>query len=169
VHGGIPLFVDAFAAAETLCATHPVDFARLVTTPITFHCINDARDFHYSRPTITLDSAVSCDGRRSGTEPRVMAGSWNPPFPGPLPRDTLNEFYDALGHFARVVEESRVLTEAPSKFRVARPILTVTHQCGIMALTDKLPVSHVLVWWEYHRLFGRRYDTFHLCLSVYTV
>jgi gamma-butyrobetaine dioxygenase len=106
VHGGTSLFVDAFAAAETLRATHPVDFARLVTTPITFHYINDARHLHYSRPTITLDPAVPCDGPGSGIEPRVTAVSYSPPFQGPLPRDTPDEFYGALGHFAGLVEAS---------------------------------------------------------------
>jgi gamma-butyrobetaine dioxygenase len=104
VHGGTSLFVDAFAAAETLRATHPVDFARLVATPIMFHYINDTRHLHYSRPTITLDPAVPSDGRRSGTEPRVTAVSYSPPFQCPLPRDPTDEFYDALGHFAALVE-----------------------------------------------------------------
>jgi gamma-butyrobetaine dioxygenase len=79
-----------------------VDFARLA--PITFHHINDTQHLHYSRPTITLEPAVPSDGRRSGTEPRVTAVSYSPPFQGPLPRDTTDEFYDALGHFAELVE-----------------------------------------------------------------
>jgi alpha-ketoglutarate-dependent taurine dioxygenase len=81
-----------------------VDFARLVTTPITFQYINDARHLHYSRPTITLDPAVPSDGRRSGIEPRVTAVSYSPPFQAPLPRDAPHEFYDTLAHFAALVE-----------------------------------------------------------------
>jgi alpha-ketoglutarate-dependent taurine dioxygenase len=100
VHGGTSLFVDAFAAAETLRATHPADFTRLATTPVPFHYINDARHLHYARPTITLDPAGSGDG----AEPRVTAVGYSPPFQAPLPRDTPNEFYDALGRFARLVE-----------------------------------------------------------------
>lgn len=92
--------MDAFAAAETLRATHPADFARLATTPVPFHYITDGRHLHYARPTIILDSAGSGDA----VEPRVTAVSYSPPFQAPLPRDTPPEFYDALGRFARLVE-----------------------------------------------------------------
>jgi len=101
VHGGTSLFVDSFAAAETLRATHPADFERLVTTSVPFHYINDGRHLHYARPTITLDPAV---GGGDGAEPRVTAVSYSPPFQAPLPRDTPREFYDALGRYARLVE-----------------------------------------------------------------
>jgi alpha-ketoglutarate-dependent taurine dioxygenase len=96
-HGGISLFVDAFAAAETLRASHPPDFTRLVTTPVPFQYINDARHLHYARPTITLDPA-------GGIEPRVTAVSYSPPFQGPLPLNTPHEFYDALARFAALLE-----------------------------------------------------------------
>jgi alpha-ketoglutarate-dependent taurine dioxygenase len=102
VHGGTSLFVDAFAAAEALRATHPADFARLVTTPVPFQYINDARHLHHARPTITLDpGALPGD---VGIEPRVAAVSYSPPFQAPLPRDTPVEFYDALARFAGLVE-----------------------------------------------------------------
>jgi gamma-butyrobetaine dioxygenase len=114
VHGGTSLFVDAFAAAETLRATYPADFERLVTTPVTFQYINNARHLHHSRPTITLDPAVPSDGRRGG-EPRVTAVSYSPPFQAPLPRDTPHEFYDALARFASLVEA---------------PAAVYTHQLG---------------------------------------
>jgi gamma-butyrobetaine dioxygenase len=104
VHGGTSLFVDAFAAAETLRSTYPEDFARLITTPVTFHYINDARHLHYSRPTITLDPAVPSDGRGSDIKPRVTAISYSPPFQAPLPRDTPHQFYDAVARFAALVE-----------------------------------------------------------------
>lgn len=97
VHGGISLFVDAFAAAETLRVSHPQDFTRLVTTPVPFQYINDARHLHYARPTITLDPA-------GGTDPRVTAVSYSPPFQAPLPLNTPHEFYDALARFAALVE-----------------------------------------------------------------
>lgn len=97
VHGGTSLFVDAFAAAETLRVSHPSDFTRLVTTPVPFQYINDARHLHYARPTITLDSA-------GGIEPRVTAVNYSPPFQAPLPLNTPHEFYDALARFAALVE-----------------------------------------------------------------
>ena len=97
MHGGISLFVDAFAAAETLRDSHPPDFTRLVTTPVPFQYINDARHLHYAHPTITLDPA-------GGTEPRVTAVSYSPPFQAPLPLNTPHEFYDALARFAALVE-----------------------------------------------------------------
>ncbi|KAI0276968.1 hypothetical protein BGY98DRAFT_982917 [Russula aff. rugulosa BPL654] len=90
VHGGTSLFVDAFAAAETLRVSHPSDFTRLVTTPVPFQYINDARHLHYARPTITLDSAGGID--------------LDPPFQAPLPLNTPHEFYDALARFATLVE-----------------------------------------------------------------
>ena len=96
-HGGISLFVDAFAAAETLRVSHPPDFTRLVTTPVPFQYINDAQYLHYAHPTITLDSA-------GGIEPQVSAVSYSPPFQAPLPLNTPHEFYDALGRFAALVE-----------------------------------------------------------------
>jgi alpha-ketoglutarate-dependent taurine dioxygenase len=101
VHGGTSLFVDAFAAAETLRTTHPADFTRLATTPVPFHYITDGRHLHYARPTIILDPAGSGDGAE---HPRVTAVSYSPPFQAPLPRDTPPEFYDALARFARLVE-----------------------------------------------------------------
>jgi len=97
VHGGISLFVDAFAAAETLRVSHPPDFTRLVTTPVPFQYINDARHLHYARPTITLDPA-------GVIEPRVTAVSYSPPFQAPLPLNTPHEFYDALARYAVLVE-----------------------------------------------------------------
>jgi hypothetical protein len=57
VHGGISLVVDAIAAAESLRAIQPVDFTYLVTMPVPFQYINDARYLHYARPTITVDPA----------------------------------------------------------------------------------------------------------------
>jgi len=101
VHGGTSLFVDAFAAAEALRATHPADFALLATMPVTFQYINDARHLHHARPTITLEPAAPTDG---GKESRVTAVSYSPPFQGPLPCDTPHEFYDALARFAALVE-----------------------------------------------------------------
>jgi gamma-butyrobetaine dioxygenase len=98
VHGGMSLFVDAFAAAETLRVSYPPDFTRLVRTPVPFQYINDARHLHNARPTITLDPA-------GGIEPRVTAVSYSPPFQAPLPLNTPHEFYDALGRFAELVEE----------------------------------------------------------------
>ncbi len=92
------LFVDAFAAAETLRATHSADFSRLVTTPVPFQYINDARHLHYARPSITLDPSGGI------LEPRVTAVSYSPPFQAPLPRNTPQEFYDALARFAALVE-----------------------------------------------------------------
>lgn len=100
VHGGTSLFVDSFAAAETLRSTHPEDFKRLATTPVPFHYINDARHLHYSRPTITLDPASG----NGGAEAQVTSVSYSPPFQAPLPRDTPHEFYDALARFAKLVE-----------------------------------------------------------------
>ena len=97
MHGGISLFVDAFAAAETLRASHPPDFTCLVTTPVPFQYINDARHLHYARPTITLDPA-------GGSEPRVTAVSYSPPFQAPLPLNTPHDFYDALARFAALAE-----------------------------------------------------------------
>jgi alpha-ketoglutarate-dependent taurine dioxygenase len=98
VHGGKSLFVDAFAAAETLRTTHPEDFARLATTPVPFHYINATRHLHNARPTFTLDPASG------GAEPRVTAVSYSPPFQAPLHRDTPPEFYDALARYAELVE-----------------------------------------------------------------
>jgi gamma-butyrobetaine dioxygenase len=105
VYGGTSLFVDAFAAAEALRATHPTDFARLVRRPVPFQYINDARHLHYAHPTITLDPSAPSDGRSRGIQPpRVTAVSYSPPFQAPLPRDTPHEFYDALARFAALVE-----------------------------------------------------------------
>ena len=101
MHGGKSLFVDSFAAAETLRITHPEDFARLATTPVPFHYINDTRHLHYARPTITLDPA---GGGGGGAEPQVTAVSYSPPFQAPLHRDTPPEFYDALARYAELVE-----------------------------------------------------------------
>lgn len=112
MHGGTSLFVDAFAAAEALRATHPADFALLATTPVTFQYINDARHLHHARPTITLEpraasngvgSSSSSDGKQEPPR-RVTAVSYSPPFQAPLPRDAPREFYDALGCFAALVE-----------------------------------------------------------------
>jgi gamma-butyrobetaine dioxygenase len=36
IHGGTSLFVDAFAAAEMLRVSHPLDFKCLVTAPVPF-------------------------------------------------------------------------------------------------------------------------------------
>jgi len=97
VHGGVSLFVDAFAAAESLRATHSADFSRLVTTPVPFQYINDARHLHYARPTVILDPS-------GGIEPRVTTVSYSPPSQAPLPRDTPHEFYDALASFTALAE-----------------------------------------------------------------
>jgi len=100
VHGGTSLFVDAFAAASALRATHPADFARLVETPVPFQYINGTRHLHHAHPTISLGPAsTSSDG-----EPHITAVSYSPPFQAPLSRDTLSAFYDALGRFAALVE-----------------------------------------------------------------
>jgi alpha-ketoglutarate-dependent taurine dioxygenase len=104
VRGGTSLFVDAFAAAQALRATHPEDFARLVTTPVPFQYINDARHLHHARPTITLEPAAPPSHGGDGVEPRIAAVSYSPPFQAPLPRDTPHGFYDALAHFAALVE-----------------------------------------------------------------
>ena len=98
VHGGTSLFVDAFAAAELLRVSHPPDFTHLVTTPVPFQYINDARHLHYSRPTITLDPTSG------NIEPQVTAVSYSPPFQAPFPLNTPHEFYDALARFAALVE-----------------------------------------------------------------
>lgn len=74
-HGGTS-FVDAFAAAEALRATHPADFALLATMPVTFQYINDARQLHHARPTITLEPAAPSGGSSSGNEPCVTAVSY---------------------------------------------------------------------------------------------
>jgi len=103
VRGGTSLFVDAFAAAYALHATHPADFAHLVATPVPFHYVNDARHLHHARPTISLGYALAA----SAGEPHITAVSYSPPFQAPLPRDTPPEFYDALGRFT-------ALTEAPT-------------------------------------------------------
>ena len=100
MHGGTSLFVDAFAAASALRATHPADFARLVETPVPFQYINGTRHLHHAHPTISLGPAsTSSDG-----EPHITAVSYSPPFQAPLSRDTLSAFYDALGRFAALVE-----------------------------------------------------------------
>ena len=104
VHGGTSLFVDAFATAEALRATHPADFALLATMPVTFQYINDARHLHHARPTITLEPSAPSVGGSNRKEPRVTAVSYSPPFQAPLPRDTPHKFYDALGRFAALVE-----------------------------------------------------------------
>jgi gamma-butyrobetaine dioxygenase len=97
VHGGTSLFVDAIAAAESLRTILPADFTHLVTTPVPFQYINDARHLHYARPMITLDPA-------GGTEPRVTAVNYSPPFQAPLLRNTPHEFYEALARFSGLVE-----------------------------------------------------------------
>ncbi|KAI9449176.1 hypothetical protein BJY52DRAFT_272009 [Lactarius psammicola] len=100
VHGGTSLFVDAFAAASALRAAHPAVFARLVATPVPFQYINDTKHLHHAHPTISLGPAsASPDG-----EPHITAVSYSPPFQAPLSRDTPPAFYDALGHFAALVE-----------------------------------------------------------------
>ncbi|KAH9955440.1 hypothetical protein BC827DRAFT_1237137 [Russula dissimulans] len=114
VQGGTSLFVDAFAAAEALRATHPAAFSRLATTPVPFHYINDARHLHHARPTITLDPAsASASDPASTSLPsdtgtggggRIAAVSYSPPFQAPLPRDTPHEFYDALARFVALVD-----------------------------------------------------------------
>ena len=105
MQGGTSLFVDAFAAAEALRTTHPADFSRLVTTPVPFHYINDARHLHHARPTITLDPAsTSAPSDSDSGAGRIAAVSYSPPFQAPLPRDTPHEFYDALARFAALVD-----------------------------------------------------------------
>ncbi|KAI9456071.1 hypothetical protein F5148DRAFT_1151385 [Russula earlei] len=99
VQGGTSLFVDSFAAAEMLRATHPADFARLVTTPVPFQYINDSRHLRHERPTIILDPAAPADAAA-----RITAVSYSPPFQAPLLRDTPPEFYDALARFAALVD-----------------------------------------------------------------
>ena len=101
VHGGTSLFVDSFAAASALRASHPADFARLVATPVPFQYINDSRHLHYAHPTISLGATSSAS---SSGEPHIVAVNYSPPFQAPLPRDTPAAVYDALGRFAALTE-----------------------------------------------------------------
>ena len=98
MHGGTSLFVDAFAAAESLRVSHPPDFTRLATTPVPFQYLDDSRHLHYARPIITLDPAGG------NIEPRVTAVSYSPPFQAPFPLNIPHDFYDALARFAALVE-----------------------------------------------------------------
>ena len=144
MHGGTSLFVDAFAAAESLRVSHPPDFTQLVTTPVPFQYINDARHLHYSRPTITLDPAGGGGGGGGGNiepPPRITAVSYSPPFQARFPLNTPHEFYDALARFAALVEA---------------PAAVFSHQMeeGEAVVFDNRRVLHGRTAFERKRLAG---------------
>lgn len=100
VRGGVSLFVDAIYAAQELREKYPDDFDLLVTTPVTFHYINDGHHLHNAHPTIELAAVTG-----NPDEPRPIRHiNYSPPFQAPLPLSTPLEFYSALNRFASLLD-----------------------------------------------------------------
>ena len=92
VVGGESLLLDAFAAAESLRASHPAAFETLCSVPATFLKDHSQRAhpvlLSYQRPHLAVDPRTR----------RLTGVFWSPPFEGPLrglDPQTVGAYYDA--------------------------------------------------------------------------
>ncbi|KAI0033600.1 Clavaminate synthase-like protein [Vararia minispora EC-137] len=105
VKGGTSLFVDAYAAAETLRRTDPAAYALLLSVPVPFHYINDGHHIHRTHTTLEL---TRFPNPRTGHH-EFLRVNYAPPFQAPLPVNTPSAFYDALRRFAALLEEESAI------------------------------------------------------------
>lgn len=101
IEGGDSLFVDAWHAAETLCAKHREDFEILTRIPVTFQKIHSDRDhpvhMTYRRPHIVVTP-----------DDQIVGVFWAPAFEGPLQikEDLVEHYYRAYHRFATLIDSS---------------------------------------------------------------
>lgn len=75
--GGASLFADAFRAATAVRMASELQFRSLCSFPVTFHYRNDGHHYHYTRPTVVLESQTYMQ------HPRIAHVNWAPPFQAP--------------------------------------------------------------------------------------
>lgn len=106
VIGGKSIFVDSLQVARRLQQSHPSDFNILSKTPVPFHYIVDGHHLHNEHPTIELAPPSSFSTSSSPSEHQKISHiNYSPPFQAPLFLNTPMEFYSALAHFAKMLND----------------------------------------------------------------
>ncbi len=106
VSGGLSLFVDGTAVAETLRNEEPEYFNLLSQHDIPFYRRHTTWDYRAHQRVIELDAAGNVSGL---TISQHLQDSMD------LPQNLLDDYYPALCHFLRMLQEDRFV----SRFRLA--------------------------------------------------